>query len=113
MSAPAVAGAAVLLFQEAPTLTGNEVKDLLMDHTTVDTAVENWGTPPNTSFGSGKANVLEAMSALLGGSGEREMLWYEAPWDFNAYAPTTVGGGTSDAAALRFTPSFDGFATGT
>jgi len=113
MSAPAVGGAAALLLQEAPTLTANEVKDLITDHATVDAFVTNEGTVPNTSFGAGKLDIVGAMTALLGGSSNRELLAYESPWTFNDIASTTVGNGGSDAVALRFTPSFDGVVTGT
>ena len=113
MSAPAVGGAAALLLQEAPTLTANEVKNLITNHATVDAFVTNEGSVPNTSFGAGKLDIVRAMTALLGGNSSRELLAYESPWTFNDIATTTVGSGGSDAVALRFTPSFDGVVTGT
>lgn len=112
MSSPIVAGSIALLLQEDESLTPSEIEQLLRDNATVDNFVQNYGTPPNTTFGAGKLNVLEAMTDLLGGTGSRELLSYEDPWDFDTNGSKTVGGSGADKVSLRFTPTQDGIVTG-
>ena len=110
MSAPTVAGAVALLLQEDATLTPSEVKTLLTDNAREDSYVTTYGATPNTTFGAGKLDVLRAMTDLLNGSSQREILSYEDPWtSLNAH---TVGGGGAEKIALQFTPNTDGVVTG-
>ncbi len=107
MSTPAVAGAVALLLQEDATLTPSEVRTLLTDNARVDDFV---GATPNTTFGAGKLDVLRAMTDLLSGSSQREILSYEDPWtDVESH---TVGGSGAEKIALQFTPNTDGVVTG-
>lgn len=112
MSAPVVSGSVALLLQEDGSLTPAAVTSSLTNNATVDNVVTSYGPPPNATFGAGKLNVVGAMTDLLGGSHQREILSYEDPWTFSSFGRQTVGGSGANKIALRFTPSTDGFVTG-
>jgi subtilisin family serine protease len=57
MSSPHVAGAAALLLSIDDTLTTSEVRQLLMDNAVADSFT---GGVPNSTWGTGKLNVLGA-----------------------------------------------------
>jgi subtilisin family serine protease len=113
MSAPVVAGSAALLLQEDATLTSSDIESYFTNNATVDDFVTTYGSTPNSTFGAGKLDVLGAMVDLLGGSHQREILSYEDSWTFSSDGNQTVGGNGANKIALRFTPSQDGFVTGT
>ncbi len=112
MASPTVAGAVALLLQEDGSLTPSEIKTHLADNARVDGSVVAHGSPPNTAFGAGKLDVLAAMTDLLGGTPQREILSYDDPWTSSSSESQTVGGGAPERIALRFTPNTDGFVTG-
>ncbi|PQJ35308.1 hypothetical protein BSZ35_12470 [Salinibacter sp. 10B] len=110
MSAPVVAGSVALLLQEDATLTPSDVKTLLTNNAREDSYVTTYGATPNTTFGAGKLDVLGAMTDLLNGSSQREILSYEDPWTNTD--SHTVGGSGANKIALQFTPNTDGVVTG-
>jgi subtilisin family serine protease len=65
MAAPHVSGAVALLLAEHPSLTSDEVKSLLA--TTADGDAYATGLP-NTTWGSGKMDILEAMARSFNGA---------------------------------------------
>ncbi len=60
-SAPIVVGAAALMLQRNPTLTGRQVRTILRDTAFAD---EHTGETPNADWGFGKLDVFEAVSAV-------------------------------------------------
>jgi subtilisin family serine protease len=58
MSAPHVAGAAALLLSNQPSLTVDQIKNLLTNSADTD---NNTGSVPNYTWGSGKLNILQAV----------------------------------------------------
>jgi minor extracellular serine protease Vpr len=86
MAAPLTAGAAALLLQVNPTLSPQQVKEILIKNTTVDNFTGIIPTGGSNQWGWGKLNVYKAISAALGTvtSNESEVagnsrFWYNNP----------------------------------
>jgi subtilisin family serine protease len=61
-SAPIVVGGVALMLQMQPTLTANQVRQLLQSTAVSDSFT---GATPNPNWGYGKLNVLAALDALV------------------------------------------------
>jgi subtilisin family serine protease len=64
-SAPVAAGSVALLLEHNPSLSYQEIKDLLVNTAIVDKDVLSHGPQPNNSFGAGKLNVYDALWATI------------------------------------------------
>ncbi len=61
-SSPIVAGAAALLWERFPDISGDSIKTLLMRNTVNDFYTEEFGPSPNNLTGYGKLDVFKAMT---------------------------------------------------
>jgi hypothetical protein len=111
MSAPVVAGSVALLLEEDPSLTASEVKTLLTQTADQDGLT---GSTPNTEWGYGRLDVLEAMAQLVNSSGSATHYV-----DTNDFHPDStyeqavlLGGSGDDKQAIRFTPPNGGRLSG-
>ncbi|PSQ78778.1 MAG: hypothetical protein BRD35_00410, partial [Bacteroidetes bacterium QH_7_62_13] len=110
MSAPVVAGSVALLLEEDPTLTSQEIKTLLTQTADTDGLT---GTTPNTEWGYGRLNVLDAMTQLRNASGSAtHSILTNDTHPNNSYKSSYQLGGGIDAHAVRFSPSSDGRLSG-
>ncbi len=109
MAAPNVTGCAALLLAQSPSLTADQVKNLL---TTTAVADVYTGTVPNNTFGAGKVNVYRAMTRMLFPSAttSHTIYRYDKPgMSFNnSYMNFVVPVNSSTKYALRFTPTTGG-----
>ncbi len=117
MSAPAVAGTAALLLQQDPTLSTNEVRDLLAETARVDDRVEAQGGAWNPVFGFGKVNAVGALLSLRRDQDEQgpvssELLSYENEFGNENAVSEPIGEAGAERLALRFTPSVEGPVSG-
>ncbi len=64
-SSPVVAGSVALLLEHNPTLSYQEIKDLITNSAIVDQDVLSHGPQPNNAFGAGKLNVYDALWAAI------------------------------------------------
>lgn len=64
-SSPVAAGAVALLLEHNPSLSHEEVKDLIVSTAIVDQDVLSYGPQPNNGFGAGKLNVYDALRATI------------------------------------------------
>lgn len=106
MSSPVVAGGIALLLQKSPTLSHQNVKDIIYTESDTD---EYTGRVWNKYWGYGKFNLFESMSALSHPSVDpkREVLDYtdwldSAGWYFDE----------GESVSLKFDPTVDGNLTG-
>ncbi len=113
MSAPLTSGSVALLMQEDPSLSTDEVRELLRSTARVDRQVQIRGGPPNQTFGAGKLNALRALTALRGEAAPLEVLSYDQPAGLDQSTSVTLGPSGAERAALRFTPTQDGRVSGT
>ncbi|MEX0602343.1 MAG: S8 family serine peptidase, partial [Bacteroidota bacterium] len=106
MATPHVAGAAALLLQPNPTLTASEIRSFMTSTANMDNQT---GAVPNTIWGHGKLDLLEAMVKSLNGAadGSKARHVYEV---FAMHRTLLLNG--SKKFAVRFTPSADGRVTG-
>jgi subtilisin family serine protease len=105
MASPHVAGATALLLGVNPMLTADDVKNLLTGTAAQDLST---GSAPNNRWGYGKMDIFGAVARELGSSilFDRELLVYHGSM-VSSYSLTG-----SKKAALRFSPSIDGFISG-
>ena len=107
MSAPVITGSVALLFQANPSATAAQVKGLLTSTATKDALTELPGATPNTTWGSGKADVFKAASTLFNCSpAERKTYQYDNPLrpaQYTSYYPIST-----QRLAVRFTPDVSG-----
>ena len=105
MSSPVVAGIAVLLLQENPSLTASQIRDAIQQGARADGYT---GPLPNDTWGYGKADAVGAMTHVLDPSqtAQREIFAYDE-W---------AGGGDLNVGdnliSVRFTPGFAGKTSG-
>lgn len=64
-SSPVAAGSVALLLEHNPSLSYEEVKDLIISTAIVDQDVLGYGPQPNNGFGAGKLNVYDALWAAI------------------------------------------------
>ncbi len=109
MAAPNVTGCAALLLAQNPSLTADQVKNLLTATAVTDV---NTGTVPNNTFGAGKVNAYRAMARMLfpSASTAHTIYRYDKPgMSFNnSYMNYVVPINSSTKYALRFTPATGG-----
>jgi minor extracellular serine protease Vpr len=106
MATPHVTGAAALMLSAFPALTAAEIKGLLMSSADEDTFT---GSTPNTIWGSGKLDVLEAFGRSIspGASVIRKVYGHDAPGNDGL---VVMGG--SERSAVRISPGLSGRVTG-
>jgi len=111
MSAPVVAGSISLFLQEDPSLTPTQIKDLITQTADSDGFT---GTTPNTEWGYGRFDALEAMTQLVNSSGSATYSIFSDDFHPNSSYEGVfkVGSDGDDAHAIRFTPSVDGRLSG-
>ncbi len=63
--APVVAGVAALVLQANPTLTGLELRNIILQSAIVDSFVTRYGSAPNNTMGYGKINAYKAVKMAL------------------------------------------------
>lgn len=68
MSAPMVAGIVALILEADPTLSSSEIKELLKSNARLDNHTGNITGAGHTRWGAGKADAVNALTALLGTS---------------------------------------------
>jgi subtilisin family serine protease len=107
MACPVVAGCAALLLQQAPTLTGAEVKNLLTSTASKDGFTTD---AANNTWGHGKTDVYRAMVGLLDPQAlpqaQRKTYAYQAVANDGNALPNNF------KAAVRISPEFSGRLTG-
>jgi subtilisin family serine protease len=111
MSAPVVAGSVALLLEEDPTLTAQKIKDLITQTADSD---DFTGTTPNTEWGYGRLDILEAMTKVVdpSASGSFTIFANGGHPDASFEEYTRLGGTGVDAHAVRFTPQQEGRLSG-
>jgi subtilisin family serine protease len=107
MATPVVAGSIALLLEEDPTLTSEEIKALITKTADSDGFT---GTVPNTEWGYGRLDVLEAMTQLIDPSASSSYAIYanDGHPDNSFEGFFQLGGSGDDAEAIRFQPQVDG-----
>ncbi|PEN13783.1 hypothetical protein CRI94_06860 [Longibacter salinarum] len=106
MSAPVVAGAAVLLLQENPGLTSGQIREALQSGASTDAFT---GSVPNDTWGFGKLDAIGAMNYVIDASASysREVIAYD-DWS-SSETPISAG---SAPVAVRFEASSSGVLSG-
>jgi len=108
MSAPIVSGAVALLLEENNSLSGSDVKNLLIANTDTDTYTG--GGLPDYTWGYGKLNIFKALAKSINSAWtpNQELLFYDE-W-------TTSNPGVAfddnQLISVRFSPSINGAITG-
>lgn len=115
-AAPCVAGAIALLLQIKPNLAFEEADSLLALFAHTDQSTTNFGSLPNTSWGSGKLNVFDAGLALLGESlisdlkieiiaNGTKLNWSEISWatNYKVYRATLPSNSQNDYTFVQTT----------
>lgn len=111
MASPVVAGSIALLLQEDPSLTSTGIKEVITQTADTDGLT---GTTPNTEWGYGRLDVLEAMAQLVdpSASATHSVLANDFHPDASYEGYFKLGGDGDDAHAIRFSPSTDGRLSG-
>jgi hypothetical protein len=111
MAAPVVAGSIALLLEEDPTLTAQEIKDLITQTADSD---DFTGTTPNTEWGYGRLDILGAMTKVVdpSASGSFTIFANGGHPDASFEKYLRLGADGVDAHAMRFTPQQDGRLSG-
>lgn len=106
MATPATTGAVALLLQQNPSLTGNDVKNLIKSNPMKDVYT---GAANNNTWGAGKLDVFKAMSKLVdnGNPIDRKIIAYD---QWNGVTNVALTG--AQKASVRFTPDISGQVTG-
>lgn len=81
-SAPIVSGAAALLLEADPTLTGTQIKDRIIKAAKNDAFTGNIATTGSNKWGWGKLNIYQAISAVVTGQSEKQIVdkgWHSNP----------------------------------
>lgn len=115
-SAPCVGGAVALLLQIKPNLDFEEADSLLALFANTDQNTTGFGNLPNTSWGSGKLNVLDAGLSLLGESlisdlqiemnaNGTKLTWSEISWatNYKIYRATLPSNSQNDYTFIQTT----------
>ena len=107
MATPVVAGSIALLFEQAPTLTSEEIKTLITNTADSDGFT---GAVPNTRWGYGRLDALEAMTQLVEPTASSSYTIYadDGHPDKSFQGFFQLGGSGDDAEAIRFRPQVDG-----